>query len=145
MTGVSLILYLFFTTVFGLILPAAFFGWMIKKGWIKPSGSFTKYFCERCSGDILYAGTLRGRHYLSFAARKKPLQISVEVVLTSGSLWIEFQDKADGTAVYTWKNGDPLRFEISVQKGQTLLFHNKASCFTGSVCFRPLKRQLPVA
>lgn len=134
----------FWCAVFGVLLPTLFFLWMQKKGWIKPTGSFTKYACERYTGDIVYAGTMRGKHSLSFAAKKKPCLISVEVVLTSGLLSMEFRDKADGTLVCAWRNGDPLRFEVPVRKGQTLFFRNQAYRFTGSVCFRP-GRQLPVA
>lgn len=130
--------------IFGVLLPTLFFLWMQKKGWIKPSGSFTKYACDRYTGDIVYAGTLRGTHALFLTAKKKPRLVSVEVVLTAGTLSMEFRDVTDGALVCAWRNGDPLRFEVPVQKGQTLAFRNQACRFTGSVCFRP-GRQLPVA
>ena len=134
----------FWCAIFAVLLPSLFFLWMQKKGWIKPSGSFTKYACERYTGDILYASFLHGKHALFFTAKKKPRLVSVEVVLTSGILSMEFRDTADGSLVYSWRNGDPLQFEVPVQKGQTLSFQNQAYRFTGSVCFRP-GRQLPVA
>ena len=126
----------FWCAIFAVLLPSLFFLWMQKKGWIKPSGSFTKYACERYTGDILYASFLHGKHALFFTAKKKPRLVSVEVVLTSGILSMEFRDTADGSLAYAWRNGDPLQFEVPVQKGQTLSFQNQAYRFTGSICFR---------
>lgn len=137
MSWLSWLKFCFWCAIFGVLLPSLFFLWMQKKGWIKPSGSFTKYACERYTGDIVYAGTMRGKHSLSFSAKKKPGLISVEVVLTSGSLSMEFRDTAEGFLVYSWRNGDPLQFEVPIQTGQTLSFQNQAYRFTGSVCFRP--------
>ena len=57
-------------------------------------------------------------------------------VKPSGSLSMEFRDTADGSLVYSWRNGSPLQFEVPVQKVQTLSFQNQAYRFTGSICFR---------
>ena len=112
--------------------------WAAKKAGVSfPTGAFRKFTFENYTGNVPSAARLHGRHELCFFARKKPSQILFEVVLTRGSLTLEFQDKAGGTMIYTWRNGDPGTFLVSIQPGQTLAFRGQALHFTGSITYRP--------
>ena len=121
-----------------LVLYCRFMMWITKKAGITiPTGPFRKFTFENYTGNVLSATQLHGRHELCFYAKKKPAQILFEVVLTRGSLTMEFQDKADGTTAYTWRNGDPGIFTLTIRPGQTLAFHGQALYLTGSITYRP--------
>lgn len=154
------------STVAASVLYYRLMMWVAKKAGVSfPTGGFTKLMFDNHTGDVANAGYLHGRHSISFSARKRDGAVSlarfrpygrhnpgmrylrlgnrkskpgvhVEVVLTRGSLTLEFQDRADGTVVYTWRNGDPGTFDVPLQPGQTLDLLSQALHFSGSITFR---------